>query len=44
MRTLHGVPGTLLGLFPGRVTYVVDAEGIVRYVFSSQLGVERHVG
>ena len=42
MRALYGVPSTL-GLFPGRVTYVIDAEGVVRHVFSSQLGVERHV-
>ena len=32
-----------LGLFPGRVTYIIDEEGVVRHVFSSQLGVERHV-
>ena len=31
------------GLFPGRVTYLVDAEGFVRHVFSSKFGVERHV-
>jgi peroxiredoxin Q/BCP len=42
VRTIYGVPSTL-GLFPGRVTYVIDAEGVVRRVFSSQLGVERHV-
>ena len=42
VRTLYGVPSTL-GLFPGRVTYVIDEEGVVRHVFSSQLGVERHV-
>ena len=42
VRALYGVPSTL-GLFPGRVTYVIDAEGVVRHVFSSQLGVERHV-
>jgi len=42
VRKLYGVPNTL-GLFPGRVTYVVDREGVVRHVFSSQLGVERHV-
>ncbi len=42
VRKLYGVPNTL-GLFPGRVTYVIDREGIVRRVFSSQLGVERHV-
>ena len=42
MRKLYGVPNTL-GLFPGRVTYVIDGEGVVRHVFSSQLGVTRHV-
>ena len=42
VRTLYGVPSTL-GLFPGRVTYVIDEEGIVRHVFSSQIGVEKHV-
>lgn len=42
VRRLYGVPSTL-GLFPGRVTYVIDEGGVVRDVFSSQLGVTRHV-
>src|SRR5215212_2436277 len=42
VRRLYGVPNTF-GLFAGRVTYVIDQEGIVRHVFSSQIGVERHV-
>jgi thioredoxin-dependent peroxiredoxin len=42
VRRLYNVPNTF-GLFPGRVTYVIDQEGIVRHVFSSQIGVERHV-
>ena len=42
VRKLYGVPNTF-GLFPGRVTYVIDEEGVVRHVFSSQLGVEKHV-
>jgi thioredoxin-dependent peroxiredoxin len=42
IRRLYNVPNTF-GLFPGRVTYVIDQEGIVRHVFSSQVGVERHV-
>ena len=42
VRKLYGVP-TTLGLFPGRVTYEVDEWGVVRHIFSSQLGVERHV-
>lgn len=42
VRQLYGVPNTL-GLFPGRVTYVIDREGVVRHVFSSQLAASRHV-
>ena len=42
VRKLYGVPNTF-GLFPGRVTYVIDEQGAVRHIFSSQLGVERHV-
>jgi peroxiredoxin Q/BCP len=42
VRKLYGVPNTL-GLFPGRVTYVIDEEGVVRHVFSSQLQAARHV-
>jgi peroxiredoxin Q/BCP len=42
LRKTFGVPKTL-GLLPGRVTYVVDPEGVVRHVFSSQLAAERHV-
>jgi peroxiredoxin Q/BCP len=42
VRRLYDVPKTF-GLFPGRVTYAIDQEGIVRQVFSSQIGVERHV-
>jgi thioredoxin-dependent peroxiredoxin len=42
LRKLYGVPNTL-GLIPGRVTYLIDEQGVVRCIFSSQLGVERHV-
>ena len=42
VRRLYGVPNTL-GLLPGRVTYVIDAEGVVRHVFSSQLYATRHI-
>jgi thioredoxin-dependent peroxiredoxin len=42
IRRQYGVPKTF-GLFPGRVTYVIDKEGVVRHVFASQLSVERHV-
>ena len=33
----------LLGLLPGRVTFVVDREGVVRDSFSSQVRVKTHV-
>ncbi len=38
LRKLFGVPGDLLGLIPGRVTYVIDKEGIVQLVFNSMSG------
>ncbi len=43
VRKLYGVPATL-GLLPGRVTFVIDAEGVVRHAFNSQLAATRHVG
>jgi thioredoxin-dependent peroxiredoxin len=42
VRKLYGIPNTL-GLFPGRVTYVIDEEGVVRHVFASHLHATRHV-
>ena len=42
LRRAFGVPKTL-GLFPGRVTYVIDRRGVVQSVFSAQLAADRHV-
>lgn len=42
LRKLFGVPRTL-GLFPGRVTYAIDKQGIVRLVYSAQLASDEHV-
>ena len=42
VRARYGVPRTF-GLFPGRVSYVIDREGIVRHIFSSQFQPWRHV-
>ena len=42
LRKRFGVPATL-GLLPGRVTFVIDAGGVVRHVFNSQLDATRHV-
>jgi thioredoxin-dependent peroxiredoxin len=43
VRKLYGVPGNLLGLLPGRVTYVIDPGGVVRHVFDSQMNPAKHV-
>ncbi len=37
LRKLFGVPSSLLGLLPGRVTYVADKNGIIRMIFDSML-------
>ena len=42
VRKRYGVPATL-GLMPGRVTFVIDAGGVVRHAFNSQLDATRHV-
>lgn len=42
LRKAFGVP-TTLGLFPGRVTYVIDKEGFVRLIFSAQFAADEHV-
>ena len=41
VRKLWGVPSTL-GVLPGRVTYVLDPEGVVRSVYSAQLEAGKH--
>lgn len=43
IRKLFGVPYDFLGMVPGRVTYVINKEGRVAYIFNSQTQVERHV-
>ncbi|HLY30416.1 MAG TPA: peroxiredoxin [Ktedonobacterales bacterium] len=42
LRKRYGVP-TTMGLWPGRVTYVIDRQGIIRHIFSSQINFEKHV-
>ncbi len=42
VRKRYGVPPTL-GLIPGRVTYVIDKQGIIRHIFTSQINIERHI-
>ncbi len=35
--------GRTLGVLPGRVTYVIDRNGIIKKIFSSQFSFEKHI-
>jgi peroxiredoxin Q/BCP len=41
LRRAFGVPNAL-GLFPGRVTYVIDGTGVIRHVFNNLLDGPAH--
>ena len=41
LRRAYGVPA-VLGLLPGRVTYVIDGQGIIRHVFNNLLDGPAH--
>jgi peroxiredoxin Q/BCP len=42
VRAKYGVPATL-GLLPGRATFVIDRDGIVRHTFNSQFQPTQHI-
>lgn len=42
LRKTYGVP-SVMGISPGRVTYVIDKDGTVRLVFNSMLDAKKHV-
>lgn len=42
LRKAFAVPKTW-GLIPGRVTYVIDKEGVIRQIFSAQFASDQHV-
>jgi peroxiredoxin Q/BCP len=42
LRKLYGVPNTLV-FVPGRVTYVIDREGVIRLIFSALFASDDHV-
>jgi peroxiredoxin Q/BCP len=42
VRSAYGVPPTF-GVVPGRVTYVIDREGVIRHAFNSQTQATKHV-
>ncbi len=43
VRKEWGVPTAMGGMMPGRVTYVIDKDGVVRMMFSSLMDAEKHV-
>lgn len=43
VRKLFGVPTNFFGLLPGRVTYVVNKQGKVIFIFNSQINAEKHI-
>ncbi len=43
VRQLFGVEGNFMGLIPGRVSFVIDKEGVVQFVFDSQSKAVKHV-
>jgi len=43
VRKLYEVPRSAAGLLSGRVTFVIDREGIVRLSFNSLMNAEKHV-
>lgn len=43
VRKLFGVPNSILGLIPGRVTYIIDSKGVVTYIYNSMTNAESHI-
>ncbi|GAB3324994.1 peroxiredoxin [Hymenobacter humi] len=43
VRKLYEVPRAMLGLLPGRVTFVIDKNGVIQYIFNSLTGATDHV-
>ena len=43
VRKLYEVPRALLGLLPGRVTFVIDKNGVLQYIFNSLSGATDYV-
>lgn len=42
VRKLYGVKATF-GIIPGRVTFIIDKQGIIRHIFSSQFNPKKHI-
>ena len=42
VRKLFGVPNTM-GVLPGRVTYVIDKQGVVKHIFNDMFNAHKHI-
>lgn len=42
-KDVYGVAGDMFGLLPGRQTYVIGGDGVVKLIFRSQLNAKQHV-
>lgn len=43
LRKKFEVPRSMIGIMPGRVTYLVDKTGTIRLIFNSQLNANKHI-
>jgi len=43
VRKLYGVTNVFLGLIPGRKTFIIDKQSIIRYIFDYQLKATLHI-
>ncbi|KAH8556426.1 alkyl hydroperoxide reductase/ thiol specific antioxidant/ Mal allergen [Umbelopsis sp. PMI_123] len=43
LRNAYEVPKSMLGMLPGRVTFIIGKDGIIKEVFNSQLDTGGHV-
>lgn len=43
LRKIYEVPRAMLGLLPGRVTFVIDQQGVIQYIFNSLSNAADHV-
>ena len=43
VRNIFGVPSDLFGLIPGRVTYIADSHGLVRYIYNNEINAKKHI-
>jgi peroxiredoxin Q/BCP len=43
VRKIFGVKSNILGLLPGRVTYIVDIQGNVKFIYDNMFNSEKHI-